>query len=72
MIMPTLLKPTENLSRVYGRGTLLSILDKELILTRIRVVDNGRFLAETQNWSSYWKPIYEIDQSDIRINLNEL
>ena len=57
---------------MHGRGTLLSILEKECILTRIKVGDNGRFLAETQNWSSYWKPIYEIDQSDTRINLDEL
>ncbi len=70
--MATVLAPAQRLVRIHGRGLFLSILEKELILTRIRVFDDGRFLAETDDWSSYWKPLYELNQSETKENLNEL
>ncbi len=70
--MATILIPAERIARIHGRGLLLSILEKALILTRIKVFDDGRFVVETEDWSSYWKPLHELDQSETKENLNEL
>lgn len=70
--MATVLAPAGKLVRIHGRGLLLSILEKELILTRIKVFDDGRFLTEIKDWSAYWKPLYELDQSETKENLDEL
>ena len=70
--MVTSLAPIENLARIYGRGSILSILEKELILTRIKVLSNGHFTVETQEWSSYWKPLYEFDQVEVKEYLEKL
>ena len=56
-MMTTVLAPAESLQRVRGRGLLLSILEKETILTGIKVFDGGRFVVEAEDWSSYWQPV---------------
>jgi hypothetical protein len=58
--------------RVHGRGKLLSILEKAVILARIKVGDNGYFIAETVEWNSYWAPLYELRNSDVEKKLNAL
>ncbi len=59
-MMTTVLTPAESLQRVRGRGLLLSILEKETILTRIKVFDDGRFTVETEDWSSYWQSLHKL------------
>jgi hypothetical protein len=51
---------TESLVRVHGKGLLLSILEKETILTRIKVLENGLFTVDTMDWDSYWQPLYKL------------
>jgi hypothetical protein len=70
--MTPILKPAKRIERIHGRGLLLSILEKALILTRIRVFDDWRFVVETEDWSSYWKPLYDLNHSETKENLNEL
>jgi hypothetical protein len=62
--MMTVLARPENLVRVRGRGLLLSILEKVTILTRIKVLDNGRFIVETTDWDSYWQPLHELNHRE--------
>jgi hypothetical protein len=50
--MMTVLAPAESLVRVHGRGLLLSILEKETILTRIKVLSDRHFTVETKDWDS--------------------
>jgi hypothetical protein len=63
--MTTVLAPMESLVRVHGRGLLLSILEKETILTRIRVFKDGRFTVETKDWDSYWQPLHELNHREL-------
>lgn len=70
--MATIAPPAGKIVRIHGRGSLLSILGKELILTRIKVLDDGRFLTETEDWSSYWKPLYELDHNETKERLDKL
>jgi hypothetical protein len=72
MTMTTALAPSESLLRVHGRGLLLSILEKETILTRIRVLENGRFIAETKDWDSYWQPLHELNRRELEDSLGSL
>lgn len=62
--MTTVLAPSESLLRVHGRGLLLSILEKETILIRIKVLDDGRFTAETKDWDSYWQPLSDLNNKE--------
>jgi hypothetical protein len=70
--MATILAPAESLVRVHGRGLFLSILEKEVILTRVKVFDDGRFITETKDWSSYWKPLYELGHKEAEDSLDAL
>jgi hypothetical protein len=65
MTMTTVLAPAKNLVRVHGRGLLLSILEKETILTRINILDDGRFAIETKDWDSYWRTLCELKHRDL-------
>jgi hypothetical protein len=66
------LAPAEILVRVHGRGLLLSILEKETILTRIKVLDGGHFTAETNDWDSYWQPLRKLGHKKVEENLKAL
>jgi len=70
--MTTVLAPAESLVRVHGRGSLFSILEKETILTRIKVLDDGRFTAETKDWDSYWQPLHELNHRELEDGLGAL
>lgn len=70
--MTTILAPAKSLVRVHGRGLLLSILEKEMLLTRLKVVRDGRFVAETQDWSSYWKPLRKLGHGEVEDSLDAL
>ncbi|MFQ5826098.1 MAG: hypothetical protein ACE5IA_01960, partial [Dehalococcoidia bacterium] len=70
--MTTMLAPAESLVRAHGRGLLLSILEKEILLTRIKVFDDGRFVPETEDWNSYWQPLYKLGQGEVEDSLATL
>ena len=55
---------TRSLQRVYGRGLLLSILEKDSILIKVRVFNDGRFTAETVDWNVYWQS-HSIQPGDV-------
>ncbi len=48
--MITVLDPPGSLIRTHDRGRLLSILEKETLLSRLRVAHNGHFDVETIEW----------------------
>ena len=70
--MTALLKPVESLARAHGRGLLLSILEQEILLNRIKVFHDGCFVAETQDWSSYWKPLCKLGHGEVEDSLDAL
>ena len=70
--MTTVLVPAESLVRVHGRGLLLSILEKETILTRIKVLGNGHFTVETKDWDIYWQPLHKLGLEKVEGNLKAL
>lgn len=70
--MTSIAAPAKGIVRIHGRGALLSILENERIFTKIRVFDDGGFLTETEDWSSYWKPVNELDHSETKERLDEL
>ncbi len=70
--MTTIQAPTESLLRIHGRGLLLSILEKETILTRIGVFDGRRFTVETEDWSSYWQSLHKLGQREVEESLDAL
>jgi len=70
--MTTVQAPAESLTRIHGRGVLLSILEKETILTGIKVFDSGRFVVEVEDWSSYWQPLYKLGHKKVEENLDAL
>jgi hypothetical protein len=50
--MTTKYAPAGNLVKARGRGILLSTLGKDVIVTRIKLLDNGSFVVETKDWDS--------------------
>jgi len=70
--MTTLQAPVKNLARVHGRGQILSILEKETILTGIKVFDGGHFTLETRDWDSYWQPLHKLGNKKVEENLDAL
>jgi len=70
--MVTVLAPAESLQKVHGRGLLLSVLEKESILTKIKVFEDGRFSIETDDWNSYWQPVYQLGQLEVEDSLEAL
>ena len=61
---------TKNLVKAYNRGLLLSILEKEALLTGITVFTDGCFSVDTQDWNTYWQPVYELGQRKIEASLD--
>ncbi len=72
LTMTTILAPVESPVRTHGRGQLLSILGKERLLTRLNVVRDGRFVAKTVDWSSYWKPLLDLGCWEVEDSLEAL
>ena len=70
--MTTLQAPANNLVRVHGRGQILSILEKETILTGMKVFNGGRFDVEAEDWSSYWQPLHKLGHKKVEENLHAL
>jgi hypothetical protein len=71
-LRPEAIVPVENIVRIHGRGLFLSILEKEMLLTKIRILSTGRFVPETKNWDEYWKPLNEFDSNEIDDKLHSL
>jgi hypothetical protein len=61
-----------SIARIHGRGLLLSCLEKELILIRIKVIGNDCFSIEAVEWDSYWTPLRELGLSEIENQLDKL
>jgi hypothetical protein len=64
--------PAGSVARTYGRGKLLSILEKEYILSKIIVISHNRFILKVIDWDSYWKPLYRLSQIGIEDKLKKL
>jgi hypothetical protein len=64
--------PAGNLVRIRGRGQIISILEKETILNGIKVFYGGCFIVETEDWSSYWQPLYKLGHKKVEENLDAL
>jgi len=56
----TSLRDHRSLLRLRGRGRLLALLEMPVILTGLNVAPDGRFVAETQDWDSFWAPAREL------------
>lgn len=63
--MTTVLRPAESLTRTHGRGLLLSVLEREVLLSQIKVLRDGRFTAKTQDWNTYWTPLWELGCKEV-------
>lgn len=61
-----------NLLRLRGRGRLLSLFEQPILLTRLNVAPDGRFVAETQDWESFWVPARELANPQIDHALERL
>ncbi len=70
--MTTVFAPAESLLRARVRGTLLATLEKETLLTRLRVAPEGRVLIETTEWDSYWEPLRDLDYQGMEAALEAL
>lgn len=70
--MATVLAPADSLVRVHGRGSLLSVLEKETLLTRLRVAQGSLFAAETMDWDSYWGPLGDLGCQEAVVELEAL
>ena len=64
--------PVEKVARVHGRSLLLSLLEKEKLLTRISVLNNVCFVTETKTWDEYWRVFNELDCDEINDQLHSL
>lgn len=62
-----MISQTRNIQRVFTRGLLLAILEKDTILSGIKVFDDGYIKMIVQEWDEYWEPVRCLDQT----NLNE-
>ena len=70
--MKTALASAGSLARVHRRGSLLSILEQQLIMAGIRVFDDGHFAVETRDWNSYWHTLYELNDREVQGSLDAL
>lgn len=70
--MSTVQSPIKNLVRVHGRGQILAILEKETVLSRIKILDDGHFTLETKDWNSYWQPLHKLGHKKAEENLKAL
>jgi len=61
-----------NLLRVLGRGRLLSLLETPVLLTRLDVVPDGRFVPETRNWATFWEPVHQLANAQVDGALDSL
>jgi len=58
--------------RLRGRGRLLSLLERPVLLTGLNVAPDGRFVPETQDWESFWAPARELANRQIDHALERL
>ena len=49
--------PDGTLARDYARGSILKVLERDVLLTRVTTGPDGRVLVATQPWDRYWGPI---------------
>jgi hypothetical protein len=62
----------KNPARAYRRGSLLSTLENETLLTRVKISDNESFFVETKSWDFYWQPIRKLGSRRVEENLDAL
>jgi len=56
--MKTSQSPRNSLQRIYGRGLLLSTMEKACILTKVKITGDGSFIGENKDWNDYWRSIH--------------
>ncbi len=61
-----------NLLRVLGRGRLLSLLETPVLLTRLDVAPDGRFVPETRDWATFWAPVHQLANGQVNDALEAL
>ncbi len=49
-----------HLLRLRGRGRLLALLEAPVLLTKLSVAPDGRFVPETQDWETFWAPVRQL------------
>ncbi|MBI4285957.1 MAG: hypothetical protein HY670_08710 [Chloroflexi bacterium] len=65
-------RTSKRIREAYVRGLLLSILEKNCILTKVRVFNDGRLTAETKDWNAYWQSVHEFSHEKIEESLDTL
>jgi hypothetical protein len=65
-------KGHRSLLRLRGRGRLLALLERPVILTGLNVAPDGHFVPETQDWDSFWAPACELANPQIDHALERL
>jgi len=46
--------------RLRGRGRLLALLETLVLLTRLDIAPNGRFVPDTRDWPTFWAPLHQL------------
>lgn len=54
-----------HLLRLRGRGRLLALLEAPVLLTKLSVAPDGRFVPETQDWETFWAPVRQLANRQI-------
>jgi hypothetical protein len=62
----------DSMVKVHSRGLLLSTLEKEILLTKLLVSDDGLFIAKTKEWDSYWSPLQNLNNRELADELSVL
>jgi len=70
--MPRTIAPAEKVARDHLRGSVLRILEREVLLTEIRAGGAGRFVILTQEWPAYWEPVVSLDLPELDDRLGAL
>ncbi len=58
--------------RVYARGALLAVTERQDLLTNIVLGKQGTLTCQTQEWSTYWQSVDELKVRDVSAALSNL
>jgi len=53
------------LLRLRGRGRLLALLEAPVLLTRLDIAPDGRFVPQTSDWPTFWAPVHQLANRQI-------
>ena len=69
--MVAVLAPALSAARTHGRGRLLGLLEREVLLKRLVVAPDGRFIVDAQDWQDYWGPAVTLGHANATARLRE-